>query len=57
MKRDRKIFKNERMRKQYDLEFKREVSRKYMARQTIEAISRETEVNGKSCIGGNRRWW
>ena len=33
------------MRKQYDLEFKREVIRKYMAGQSIAAISRETGVN------------
>jgi transposase-like protein len=42
IKRDRKISENERMRKQYDLEFKREVIRKYMSGQTIAAISRET---------------
>jgi transposase-like protein len=45
MKRDRKNSENERMRKQYDLEFKREVIRKYMAGQSIAAISRETGVN------------
>lgn len=33
------------MRKQYDLEFKKEVMRKYMGGQTIAAISRETGVN------------
>lgn len=31
--------------KRYDLEFKKEVIRKYMAGQTIAAISRETGVN------------
>lgn len=31
--------------KRYDIEFKKEVIRKYMAGQTIAAISRETGVN------------
>jgi transposase-like protein len=33
------------MRKRYDLDFKREVIRKYMAGESIAAISRETGVN------------